>query len=117
MDLSPGVGGSAALLPFAAQVGAAAFRRDGIAWIVFDERRPIDLAALRDDPLLASATVQLLTAATFVRLPLADGMSLRLARQPEGWAVTVLPDAAALTPIAPVSVAALIRCVHPSVFA
>lgn len=103
IDLSAGVSGSAALLPFAAQVGAAAFRRDGMAWIVFDERRPIDLAALHDDPVLAGATVQLLTAATFVRLPLADGLSLRLVRQPEGWAVTASADAAAITPIAPVS--------------
>ena len=103
LDLPPGVGGSAALLPFAAQVGAAAFRRDGVAWLVFDDRRPIDLAALHDDPLLGAATVQLLTAATFVKFPLAEGMSLRLTRQPEGWAIAVSADAAAIAPVAPVS--------------
>lgn len=103
VKLPAGVAGSAALLPFEAKVGAAAFRRDGVAWIIFDGRRPIDLAALHDDPLLGGATVQLLTAATFLRLPLAVGLELRLTRQPEGWMVAAVPHTATILPIAPVN--------------
>ncbi|MEJ1977645.1 MAG: hypothetical protein WDN49_17590 [Acetobacteraceae bacterium] len=103
VDLPPGVSGTAALLPFARTVGAAAFRRGGFAWVVFDERRPIDLAALKDDPVLAGATVQMLTAATLLRLKLAEGAELRMTRQPTGWTVAALPSAAPLTPIIPVN--------------
>jgi hypothetical protein len=98
-DLPPGATGSAVLLPFGARVGAAAFRRGGAAWVVFDERRPIDMAALKDDPVLSGATVQLLTAATLLRLPLAAGAELRLSRVPEGWTVAAMPLAPPLSPI------------------
>jgi hypothetical protein len=108
-DLPAGVSGTAALLPFSRTVGAAAFRRGGVAWVVFDERRPVDLAALKDDPVLAGATVQLLTAATLMRMPLAQGSELRLTHQPEGWTVAVLTAAAPLTPIIPVNDATQMR--------
>ena len=98
-DLPPGVAGSAALLPFGPRVGAAAFRRGNAAWIVFDERRPIDMAELKDSPPLNAASVQLLTAATLLRVPLPPGVEVRLSREPEGWAVAVMPRPPALSPI------------------
>jgi hypothetical protein len=98
-DLPAGTAGSAVLLPFGARVGAAAFRRGGAAWVVFDERRPIDMAALKDDRLLSGAAVQLLTAATLLRVPLAAGTELRLSRVPEGWTVAAMPSAPPLSPI------------------
>ena len=103
VDLPAGQAGAAALLPFDRTVGAAAFRRGGVAWVVFDERRPIDLAALKDDPVLAGATVQILTAATLLRLPLAAGSELRLTHEAAGWTVAALPLAPPLAPIIPVS--------------
>jgi len=109
VDLPAGVSGAAALLPFSRTVGAAAFRRGGAAWVVFDERRPIDLAGLKDDPVLAGATVQMLTAATLLRMPLAEGSELRLTHQAAGWAVAALTAAAPLTPIIPVNDATQMR--------
>ena len=54
---------------------------------MFDERRPIDIAALRRDPLFGTAEVRLLPAATLVRLKLPEGQELQLARQRGGWSV------------------------------
>ena len=95
--LPAGSPGRAASLPFPPGVGVAAFRRGETGVVVFDQRRPIDMAALRDDPLLASAAVQLLPAATVLRLMLAPDRALRLERQATGWSLAVVPaaDAAA----------------------
>lgn len=86
-----GTKGKTVLLPFEGTVGAAAFPRGGTAWIVFDERRPLDLEPLHDDPVLGHAKVQLLATATVVSMPLPPGTALRLARRPTGWAVSVQP--------------------------
>jgi hypothetical protein len=102
-DMPPGTTGSAALLPFAATVGAAAFRHGAEAWLVFDDRRPLDLSALRGDSILAGATIQLLPAATLLRLPLPADQAVRLTRQPEGWALTAGPAEAAAVPLVPVA--------------
>lgn len=88
-------------LPFAATTGAAAFRRGDMAVAVFDEPRPLDLASLHDNALFGQAQVQLLPAATVLRLPLAPGDTLRLARVDAGWALTVTAEAAA-APLAPI---------------
>ena len=101
LALPPGNKGSAALLPFGAAVSAAAFRHGDEAWMVFDERRPLDLAALGDDPMLAGAVVQLLPQATLVRVKLPQGRDLRMERQKTGWSITLgdkLPSTAPLTP-------------------
>ncbi len=76
-----------AVLPFPSKVGAAAFRRGGQALLVFDTRQPLDLGQVASDPVLGSATVELLPAATLVILPLATNASLHLERVPNGWCV------------------------------
>ena len=67
--------------------------------VVFDERRAIDLAALRDDPVLGAATVQLLPAATVLRLKLPAGRSLALSQTPESWYLGVSDAAPPTQPI------------------
>jgi hypothetical protein len=84
--------GHSVTLPFDTDTGAAAFVRDQIATLIFDQRRPIDMALVRDDPLLGSGTVQLLETATVLRLPIAPGATVGLARARGGWTVTVQPQ-------------------------
>ena len=79
----------AMLVPFEASVGAAAFRRAGLGVVVFDARRPIDLAALRDDPVFGTASVHLLAAGTEVILRLPPGGRIALRRRAAGWEVAV----------------------------
>ncbi|MCW3475108.1 hypothetical protein [Limobrevibacterium gyesilva] len=93
--LPAGVAGHAASLPFDTGVGAAAFRRGDAALVVFDQRRPIDMAALRGDPAFAAATIQLLPAATVLRLPLTPQEGLSLTRSAAGWTIATVPVAAA----------------------
>ena len=96
----PGVAFS---VPFGAEVGAAALRLGALALVVFDQKRPIDLAALRADPVLAGASVQLLPAATVIRLRLPAGMEVALLRpSPNAWTVAVLPNPAPIRPIRPI---------------
>ena len=92
LTLPPGRVGAAFSVPFGAAVGAAALRRGDQALIVFDERRPIDMAGLAADKLLAAATVQMLPSATIIRLPLPTGMEASLSRSPSGsWAILLSP--------------------------
>ena len=79
------------LLPFDADVGAAAFPLGGSGHVVFDDAKPVDLAALRDDRVFGAAVVKLLPAGTHFSLKLPPGMRLRLHRRPEGWVVAVAP--------------------------
>jgi hypothetical protein len=97
--LPDGQDGAAVSLPFAASTGAAAFRRGTQAMIVFDEKRPIDLGELRDDPVFYGALVQLLPTATLLRLPLPPERELSLARSESGWVVAVVPGPVPLKPI------------------
>jgi hypothetical protein len=90
-------GEASILVPFDRTVGAAAFPRGGVAHIVFDDSKPVDLAGLKDDKVFAAARVTLLPAATHLSLPLAAGARLRLRRRPDGWVVTVAPTGAADT--------------------
>lgn len=80
---------AAVLLPFGPKVGAAAFRRGSAGYVVFDERRPIDMAALATDAVLGAARVLLLPQGTLLRVPLSSDLRLALAHQPAGWVVTV----------------------------
>jgi hypothetical protein len=77
-------------IPFAAQVGAAAFRRGADAIVVFDERKPIDLQNVAKDPVFGQARVQLLPAATLIYVPLPTATELRLERRKEGWMLTAI---------------------------
>jgi hypothetical protein len=91
---APGPAGahaSAMLVPFEASVGAAAFTRAGQGVVVFDTPRPIDLAALRGNPVFGSASVHLLPAGTVLRLPMPPGVYLALRRRAAGWEVSVGP--------------------------
>lgn len=111
--LLPGVAGHAVALPFDPGVGAAAFRRGASAVLVFDERRPLDMAAMRGDPAFASGTIQLLPAATVLRVPLPPQEELRLTRTERGWTVTTTARANGaapmLRPIRPEPAGGLVR--------
>ena len=85
-------------LPFPTSVGVAAFRRGDTALVVFDERRPIDLAAVQDDPVFGTATVELLAEATVLRLRLAD-RELAIGETQHTWHVGVVASAAPARPI------------------
>ncbi len=89
-------------LAFGSATGLAALRRGGTAVLAFDERRPLDLPTLRDDPVFGAATVQLLPEATVVRVPLPPTMALAFRRTSDGWTVTAVPAALDAQPITPV---------------
>ena len=93
----------AAIMPFGPNVAAAAFRRGTEAWIVFDDRRPIDLAALADDPVFSGAKIELLPAATLLRVDLPVGQLIHLERRAEGWAAVATSAEAPSASVMPVS--------------
>jgi len=86
-------------VPFGPAVGAAAFRRGDAAIVVFDERRPVDLGPLRDDPVFGGATAEVLAAGTLIRLPLAAGTALSLSRAGPAWRIAAVPAPLKLVPI------------------
>ncbi len=82
--------GTAFLLPFDSNTGAAAFRIGDSTYVVFDERRPIDMAGLKDDPMFGSVTVQMLPTGTLVRVPQRPGLSVALTQMQQGWRIAAL---------------------------
>ncbi len=80
------------LLPFDQKTGAAAFRHGRETWVVFDERRAIDLADTDHDPVFSGAAIQLLQAATLLRLQ--SPGAVQLVRHPGGWSVSAAGSAA-----------------------
>lgn len=107
ISVSP-ASGATLVLPFATTAGAAALRRGDMALIVFDERRPLDIAAL-DVAALApasappgsspgGASVELLPDATVLRLPLPRGRAVRLAPLARGWSLAFTAEDAAPLP-------------------
>lgn len=91
--------GSAFLVPFDSTTGAAAFQSLGVTYIAFDERRPVDMAALRNDPAFATATVQMLPSGTLFRLPLPAGRFIALTQMSQGWRIAALTSAPKQQPI------------------
>ena len=91
--------GTAFLIPFEPATAAASFRGGDNAYVVFDERRPVDMSALRSDPAFSAASVQLLANGTLVRIPLAPGHSIALTQMPRGWRVAALSTEAKQQPI------------------
>ncbi len=89
--LPDGLTGTAIQVPFAEPVGAAMFSRGGNGYVVFDERRPIDLAALKGDPVFGAAVVNIYAAATVIRLPLPAGHAALLSRERAEWRISVIP--------------------------
>jgi hypothetical protein len=93
--------GAALSIPFSEGTSAAAFRRGKTAIVVFDERRPIDLGALRNDPVFGAATVQLLPNATLLRFPLPPGRDLALTQSPQSWRIGIVDALPPGQPIVP----------------
>jgi hypothetical protein len=91
------------VVPFAGSCGAAVFSRAGTTFIVFDERRPIDLAALRNDRLFGTASVRLLQNATLFQLSLPSDRKVALVPTPQGWRISILVDRPPVKPIRPVN--------------
>lgn len=87
------------LIPLDPGIGAAAFRRPDLGMVVFDQRVPLDLAALGGGAALAGALVQLGQASTVLTVPLPASQSLALSREAQGWRVTWADDAAPPTPM------------------
>jgi hypothetical protein len=75
----------AIVLPYPAGVGAAVLRRGTLLLVLFDSALPLDLTALRRDPVFAALDVQTLPDATLLRLPLASPAILRASRDAAGW--------------------------------
>ncbi len=87
------------LLPFDPTTAAAAFRHGAEGWVVFDERRALDLSDVRGEPVLDGAVVQLLESATLVRVKTPEGRALRLSRQPGGWLLAMADASSAAVPL------------------
>ncbi len=86
-DMPAGISGNAILVPFEANVGAAAFPRGNHEIIVFDEASPLDLAQIVDDPVFGAGGVTVLEDATVLRLPLPSNGAVRLMRVDAGWLI------------------------------
>jgi len=86
-----GTEGPAMRLPFERDTGVAVLRRGGELWVVFDDPRPVDLTALRNDPLLSRATLTVGPASTLLRIPAAAPATARVLPAERGLVVEVLP--------------------------
>lgn len=75
----------AIVLPYPVGVGAAVLRRGTLLLVLFDSALPLDLTALRRDPVFAALEVQALPDATLLRLSLASPAILRASRDAAGW--------------------------------
>ena len=95
--------GRTVVFPFGPGTGAAALTLNGTTFLVFDDRRPLDLSGLRGDPVWGSAVVQMLPEATLVRLP-EPSTGLSLSWTDGKWAATAgapaetTPQSLQLTP-------------------
>jgi hypothetical protein len=72
---------------------AAAFRRGDWLFALFDAAQPLDLSALRQDPLFGHAEAVPLPGATLLRLPLAEPALLVLRRSGNDWVIEPRRDA------------------------
>jgi hypothetical protein len=86
-----GLAGVAIGLPFRGAVGAALLSRGADIFVVFDERRPIDLTALKDDPTFGPAVVTLYPTATVIRMTNRPGHAAMLFPDPLGWRLSIVP--------------------------
>ena len=100
IELPKELHGTAILVPFDAGTGAAAFETAGATTVVFDERRPMDMAALADDPGFRSASVRLLPNGTVFTMPHKPGRSVVLTPLRSGWRIADVTATAKLEPIA-----------------
>ncbi|HEY1412538.1 MAG TPA: hypothetical protein VGF36_10370, partial [Rhodopila sp.] len=91
--------GTAFIVPFDGATGAAVFSSSDGTNIVFDERRPIDMAALAADPVFGSASIRMLPTATLLRIPHPAALSIALTQLPQGWRVAALASRPKQDPI------------------
>lgn len=101
VGLPPGVSGSVIIVPFSPTAGAAMFARGASTFIVFDERRPIDLGRLGTDRLFGTASVRLMPSATIMQLRLPANWAVTLNPNQLGWQIAVLGVSPRLQPITP----------------
>ncbi|WP_135467388.1 hypothetical protein [Crenalkalicoccus roseus] len=85
----------AALLPFGAEVGLALLRRGDLVLAVFDKAQPLDLSALRRDPVLGAMTAEILPGGTQIALRLDPPATLRARRLDGAWALEAAHPGAA----------------------
>ena len=93
------VDGTAFLVPFDSTTAAASFQTRDAIFIVFDERRPVDMAALRNDPVFGAVSVQLLPNGTLFRMKLPPARFVALTQMPQGWRIAALTTAPRRLPI------------------
>lgn len=91
--------GTAFLVPFDSTTGAAAFQSGDSTYVVFDERRPVDMAALNADPVFGPASVQLLPTGTLLRIPHPAELSIALTQLQQGWRIAALASTPKQEPI------------------
>jgi hypothetical protein len=99
-----GTEGPAARLPFERDTGVAVLRRGAELWVVFDDPRPVDLAALRNDPVFGKAVLTVGSAATLLRIPAPLPAAARVLPGERGLIVEVLPAGAAASEFVPAEV-------------
>ena len=95
--------GAAFTVPFGPRVGAAVFRHTGTFYVVFDQRRSIDVSALRGSPLFKDAAVQELQTGTLIVLKPPPSWGVALSKLGAGWKIAIQPEvkAAHLIPFSP----------------
>ena len=91
--------GAAFTVPFGPHAGAAVFRQAGTIYVVFDERRSIDIAALRDSALFKDAAVQELQTGTLVVIRPPPEAGVVLSKLATGWKIAIQPGVKAARPI------------------
>ncbi len=91
--------GTAFLVPFDSTTGAAAFQSGDSTYVVFDERRPVDMAALTADPVFGSTSVKLLPTGTLLRIPHPAALSIALTQMQQGWRIAALASTPKQEPI------------------
>ncbi|MGX9962787.1 hypothetical protein ACVFYP_05660 [Roseomonas sp. F4] len=84
-----------------AEVGAALFQRGGVWMLVLDAPLPLDLAALRANPVFAAAEVSTGPEATTLRLPATFLRAPRLRREGNAWLLDQPREESALRAILP----------------
>jgi hypothetical protein len=93
--------GPALSIPATAEVGAALFRRGGVWMLVLDAPLPLDLAALRANPVFAAAEASTGPDATTLRLPATFLRAPRLRREGNAWLLDQPLDEVPLRAIMP----------------
>jgi hypothetical protein len=86
------------LLPFGEDTGIALLRRGDTMLIVLDTPRPLNLAALRGDPVFGALEARSIPGGTVLSLRLAAPANLAMRRRDGAWALTATNALAATAP-------------------